>query len=50
MSAKPKIASPTKSRRKGPGCKLPQSRRYHQVDDDATVFDYELPDWLVGAN
>jgi hypothetical protein len=25
-------------------------RRYHVVDDDGAVFDYELPDWLVGAN
>lgn len=43
MSAKPKIAP---SRRRRPS----KSRRYHTVDDDAAVFDYELPDWLVGAN
>jgi len=36
MSKKPK------SRRK--------PRRYHPVDDDATVFEYELPEWLVGGD
>lgn len=27
-----------------------KSRRYHQVDDDAAVFEYELPEWLVGGD
>lgn len=25
-------------------------RNYHRVDDDAAVFEYELPDWLVGGD
>lgn len=31
----------------------PKNRRprpYHLADDTASLFDYELPDWLVGAN
>jgi hypothetical protein len=27
-----------------------KTRRYHLVDDDAAVFDYVLPDWLVGGD
>jgi hypothetical protein len=50
MSAKPKIA-PARQRQKHTRIAPPvKSRRYHVVDDDAAVFDYELPDWLVGAN
>lgn len=33
-----------------PQRKATRKRRYHLVDDDAAIFDYELPDWLVGAN
>lgn len=48
MSAKPKIAPPRqKQTSTSPTMKC---RRYHRVDDDAAIFDYELPDWLVGAN
>lgn len=25
-------------------------RPYHLVDDDAAVFEYELPEWLVGGD
>ena len=25
-------------------------RRYHLADDAECTFDYELPDWLVGAD
>jgi hypothetical protein len=50
MSAKPKIAPPKSQRKKNTTIAPHRSRRYHTVDDDATVFDYELPDWLVGAN
>lgn len=28
----------------------PKRKRYHQADDSAPPFDYELPDWLVGAD
>jgi hypothetical protein len=28
----------------------PRPRRYHLVDDVDNNFDYENPDWLVGAN
>lgn len=39
-----------------PGPRRPQpqkknrQRRYHLADDAESSFDYELPDWLVGAN
>lgn len=49
MSGKPKIG-PAKRQKNTTIAPPTKSRRYHTVDDDATVFDYELPDWLVGAN
>lgn len=29
---------------------LRRSRRYHLVDDDAAIFEYVLPEWLVGGD
>ena len=27
-----------------------RKRNYHLVDDDAAIFIYELPEWLVGGD
>jgi hypothetical protein len=40
---------PSKLRRKNTTIAPRRSRRYHLVDDDAAIFETELPDWLVGA-
>jgi hypothetical protein len=32
------------------GIKKRRKRRYHLADDAECIFDYELPEWLVGAD
>lgn len=45
MSAKPKIAPPTKAGPRMKGTRVEPPRRYHPVDDSDVTFEYDLPDW-----
>lgn len=39
-----------RARRKQNTRSVRRPRRYHLADDAECVFDYELPEWLVGAD